>query len=285
MKILIVYNPVAGKKNNFEKKLQKMLGDIDYDWTSILEDYENVIKSKQYNRIIGVGGDGTVYRLANVILKNNLDTALGIIPTGSANLLARSFNIPKNIGLALHLALHGEPKKIDVGRINHEYYFTAAAGIGYDAYAVQNTKTTWKKIFGLWAYTVALAEGLVHFRETNFSLNIDGVRRSVHAKTIFLMNVGNFLGLEFGPNIKANDGKLNMAIVRPVQFGDYFKIFGRLLGKKFHWEKRLEYHAFSKLQINYDKRHPVQVDGEYLDIGSPIEVEVLREKLNIVCGK
>ncbi|MFA6533757.1 MAG: diacylglycerol kinase family protein [Patescibacteria group bacterium] len=284
MKVLVIYNPVAGKKKEIEKSVKQILADVDYNWleTNKAGDYLDGVDGGQYERVIAVGGDGTVYQVANWILKNNYNLILGIVPRGSANLLANCFKIPGNLGTAISLALSGQPQTIDVGLINKKTYFLIAAGLGYDAWVIKNTERAWKRLFGFWAYTIAMLQGLLSLRENNFSLTIDGVRHQAHAKTIFIMNFGRFLGFDFGPDISYDDGYLSLAVVRPVHFGDYFQMFGRLVGKKFYWQKRLEYYKFKRLQINYDRKVLAQVDGETVDLGSPAEIEVVEKKLKVV---
>lgn len=284
MRIIVVYNPVAGKKKRIEQSVKRVLVDVDYDWleTTKTGDYLEEVDGSKYERVIVVGGDGTVHQVANWILKNNYDLILGMIPSGSANLLANCFKIPGNIGMAIKLALNGEYQTIDVGLVNKEKYFIIAAGLGYDAWVIKNTKRAWKRLFGFSAYTIAMLQGLFSLKEENFSLTVDGARHQYHAKTLFIMNFGKFLGFDFGPDISYSDGYLSLAVVRPVRFGDYFQMFGRLIGKKFHWEKRLEYFKFKRLQINCDKKVLMQIDGESVDLGNPLEIEVVEKKLKIV---
>jgi len=284
MKILVVYNPVAGKKKKTKKLIRKVLASADYDWleTNFSGDYLVGVDGGKYNKVIVAGGDGTAHEVANCVLKNNYDLSLAIVPIGSANLLAAAFKIPHHVGLATELALRGNLETIDVALVNKKNYFLIAAGLGYDAWVIKSTKRAWKRLFGFWAYSLAMIQGLFNLRETNFDLLIDGERHQYHAKTVFIMNFGKFLGFEFGPDISYSDGYLSLAVVRPITPADYFKMFGRLLGKKFHWEKRLEYFRFKKLQINYNAKIPVQLDGEEWEVGSPLEIEVLPGKLKII---
>jgi YegS/Rv2252/BmrU family lipid kinase len=284
MKTLIIYNPVAGKKKKVAKSVKKVLADVDYDWleTNPAGDYLEGVDGTKYERVIVIGGDGTVHQVANWILNNNYHSVLGIIPVGSANLLANCFKIPGNAGVAAQLALSGNYQNIDVGLINKEKYFLIAAGLGYDAWVIKNTERAWKRLFGFWAYTIALWQGFLKIKEENFSLTIDGERHQYHAKTIFIMNFGKFLGFDLGPDISYDDGFLSVAVVRPVKVVDYWMMLGRLIGRKFHWEKRLEYYKFKRLQINYDEKILVQVDGEDFKTRSPLEVEVLEKRLKVV---
>jgi len=283
-KILIIYNPAAGKKKKIKKSAEKLLADLDYDWleTSKKIDCLAGVDGNKYDRVVVIGGDGTIHQVANWILKNNYNLILGVVPFGSANLLAGVTKIPKNLGLALRLALLGKHQETDVGLVNKREYFLLAGGLGYDAWVISNTRRVWKRLFGFWSYTIAMLHGLFNLREYNFSLTIDGQREQRHAKTIFIMNFGKFFGLNFGPAVAPDDGYLNIAVVRPVGLFDYFKIFGRLIGRKYYWKKHLEYFRFKKLQINFNKKIPFQLDGEEMEPKRPIEIEVAARALKIV---
>ncbi len=284
MKILVIYNPVAGKKTKAESLVRKVLADIDYDWveTNKEDTYLEGIDGSGYGRVIVIGGDGTVHQVANWILANQYDMVLGIIPQGSANLLANCFHIPGNIGIATKMALSGKYQTIDVGLINKQKYFLIAAGLGYDAWVIKNTKRAWKRLFGFWAYTIAMFHGIFNMRETNFSITVDGERHQYHAKTLFIMNFGKFLGFDFGPDISYSDGYLSLAVVRPVGIFDYLRIFGKVIGRKYYWKKRLEYFKFKKLQVNCNKKTLLQLDGEEWNGGEPLEIEIVEKALKIV---
>ena len=60
------------------------------------------------------GGDGLVQRCIDVIAGSS--TALAILPAGTANLLASNLGIPREVETAVHVGLHGERRKLDVGR-------------------------------------------------------------------------------------------------------------------------------------------------------------------------
>jgi len=287
MKILIIFNPAAGaKKFKTRAVIEKVLKEqgVDFDLIETKKDINYFPNSLTgYDRMVAIGGDGTVNAVANWLLKNNFFTPLAIVPTGSANLLAHCLGIPRNAGLALKLAVNGRVKEIDVGVVNHEKYFLVAMGLGYDARVIAETRRSWKKLIGKRAYFFGLLRGLIFWREDNFQLTVDGERIQRHAKTIFVMNFGRFFGFDFGPEIKFNDGRIDLAVVRPVKFRDIFKIFAHLFQKKYYWERRLEYFKGKKIQINFNQKMPVQIDGEAIKLGSPIEIDVGEKKLKVVC--
>src|SRR4029077_6163257 len=81
--------------------------------------------------VIAVGGDGTVLQVATSLSGSKIP--LGIVPTGTGNLLAGDLGIPSHPADAVQTALEGRPRRIDVGSIKiggKRRDFTVACGIG-----------------------------------------------------------------------------------------------------------------------------------------------------------
>jgi diacylglycerol kinase family enzyme len=137
-KIAFVINPNAGVKKkidiiqfikaNFDSSIQH-----DYIVWKNKDDFESVklqILSGNYTCAVACGGDGTVNQVASCILDTNI--ALGILPLGSGNGLARTNGIKINLHKALKQIEQGKTKSIDAASINNIPYF-CTAGIGFDA--------------------------------------------------------------------------------------------------------------------------------------------------------
>ncbi|MGQ9848051.1 MAG: diacylglycerol/lipid kinase family protein, partial [Bacteroidales bacterium] len=139
-RILAVVNPIAGKKRkiNPEQLVQDVLPNSIFVewlyWSSVEMDIGletiNRLNSNSFDMVMVFGGDGTVNRIAQIMLHRK--EALLIIPLGSGNGLARHLKIPMNPKKALLLALHGRIKQIDAAKINNQFYF-CSAGLGFDA--------------------------------------------------------------------------------------------------------------------------------------------------------
>ena len=77
------------------------------------------------NRVLAIGGDGTINETAQALRRSA--TALGIIPIGSGNGLARHLGVPLNPAKAIERALTGRPVVIDSGEINEHPFFVRQA--------------------------------------------------------------------------------------------------------------------------------------------------------------
>jgi diacylglycerol kinase family enzyme len=94
------------------------------------------------SRVVAVGGDGTVNEVARGLVGS--DTALGIIPIGSGNGLARHLNIPLKIDKAIQFAIQQPTAQIDACYLN-EIPFFCTAGVGFDAFVANEFATGVKR--------------------------------------------------------------------------------------------------------------------------------------------
>lgn len=136
--ICFIVNPNSGSKSNryragIVEKLQKIpnsqLYMTEYPGHA-RELIQKLIAENKVSRIIAVGGDGTVNEIGSSILGTKI--AMGIIPVGSGNGLARHLGLPINFNQAMHRAVNGSEISIDTLMWNNRPFF-CTAGIGFDA--------------------------------------------------------------------------------------------------------------------------------------------------------
>lgn len=101
------------------------------------------------DRVLVWGGDGMVQRCIDVLAGSG--ATVGILPAGTANLFATNLGIPQDLDVALDIALHGTPRKFDVGVINGER-FAVMAGTGFDAEMIKEADRGLKDRLGQAAY-------------------------------------------------------------------------------------------------------------------------------------
>ena len=111
------------------------------------------------DRLLVWGGDGTVRRCIDTLVKEDADVELAILPAGTANLLAKALGIPIDLDAALDVALHGLPRRIDVGVFNGET-FAVMAGTGFDALMIRDADDGAKERLGRISYVKAAARHL-----------------------------------------------------------------------------------------------------------------------------
>lgn len=158
--------------------------------------------------VVAFGGDGTVRACAEGL--SGTGTALGVIPAGTGNLLARNLGIPDDLEKSIALVLGGHTRLLDTGRANGEL-FAVIAGAGFDAEVMANTEHESKDRIGSLAYFI---EGARHLNDPSFeaSVTVDGadVARGEWA-TVLVANLSRLQGnVELFPDSAPDDGVLEV---------------------------------------------------------------------------
>ena len=171
------------------------------------------------------GGDGMVQRCIDVLAGSK--ARLAIIPAGTANLFATSLGIPKDIAEAVGIGLHGDHRKLDVGRFNGER-FGVMAGAGFDAAMIRDADGGLKDRFGRVAYVWTGSENL-RSKPFRAKIKVDGVGwYNGKASCILLGNVGRlFGGFEVFEDARPDDGQLELGVVT----ADGLLQWGRMLAR------------------------------------------------------
>src|SRR5215211_8519407 len=173
---VIIGNPHSGRAGDagYLERFAKILrsGGLDVKvMNTERPDHATELASSAGDRlIVAVGGDGTVNEVINGLDKN---ATLGILPLGTANVLAREIGLPLDVELACERILHGERVRIDLGVATNaegvERRFACMAGIGFDANVVRAVTPSLKRrlrglAFALTAFKVLAKEDfpLVH---------------------------------------------------------------------------------------------------------------------------
>jgi diacylglycerol kinase (ATP) len=219
-----------------------------------------------------LGGDGTVRAVAAALV--GTETPIGLLPGGTGNLLARNLNLPLvSLDDALKVALTGQNKRVDVGRLTvdqsgehehpEEYIFLIMAGVGFDAAIMADAPERLKKTVGPLAYTFSAAKNL---RGPQFKVRIqidDEPEFSRRARTVVIGNCGRLTGgLVLMPQAQVDDGWLDAVILSPAGVVGWVAVAGRVISRKRKGHKRVDHHRLKSVTIRCDRPEQVQVDGD-----------------------
>ena len=126
--------------------------------------------------VIAAGGDGTVREVAGGLVdagKGRAGPALGVLPLGTTNVLARELAIPFDIGRAVDVIVAGRGADLYLGIANGNV-FTTMAGVGFDASVVASVDTRLKSFIGRGAYVAAAARSFVRMPARDYEISISG---------------------------------------------------------------------------------------------------------------
>ena len=240
--------------------------------------------------VVAAGGDGTVSYVADAILRNGLSASLylGILPAGTANLLAGELGIPDDLTEAAQLiASEFSCATIDAMRIGSKHYFLRV-GVGLDAITVRDTTREAKRWFGKLAYAGTFIKTLAGYGSHRFVIDLDGRRSTIRAWQATVAN-GGFVGMKpirLGPDISPSDRRLNLCLYAVHRWLDIPRLFWKLLTGRYDQPSNMRYFTVAReVTIESRPRLPVQADGE--PIGeTPVTVTVVPGALRLVhpCG-
>lgn len=178
---LFIYNPISGD-HNIPNRLNHIIGRFQDSGilvqpyrlgSDVEEKLPGILKNNNFSGVIAAGGDGTLNTVANIILKNNLDLPVGVIPAGTCNDFAGSLGIPNTLDECLDIILSGDIFEVDVGLINDDKYFlsTCAGGIFVDVSF--NTHNELKKNLGPFAYYLKAITEVANIKSFKMEIKTD----------------------------------------------------------------------------------------------------------------
>jgi YegS/Rv2252/BmrU family lipid kinase len=266
-RLLVVVNPVAGPRGS-QRALKDVLEraeklGLDLDVVETRPDFDGgqAVRSGtgRYDCYLVLGGDGTVMEVAEMAMKDGVPMA--ILPRGTANAVAWHFGLPFDVGRALKVAVQGRPVRIDVARAAGRN-FLIVAGLGYDAYVIRDATRVLKRRLGFLAYLYAALKNLGR-RPYSFRVQLDGGDPfRVRGAMAVIANTGTLAGnIRLVKWVNPQDGRLDLVIVSPANFRDFFRmVIWGLLGR-LHEDPRVRYFQAASVRLECRPRAPLEIDG------------------------
>lgn len=158
--------------------------------------------------VIVAGGDGTINEAINGLA--GAPVALGLVPLGTANVLAHELGIGSSIRGAARALADGRERAIGLGTVNSRH-FTMMAGAGFDAHVVDRVDPRWKRRLGKGAYVLAGWRAFLAYRPRRYRVTVDGA--AFEAASVVCCN-GRFYGGRFvlAPDARLDDGRLHVVL-------------------------------------------------------------------------
>jgi diacylglycerol kinase (ATP) len=215
--------------------------------------------------VIGWGGDGTINEVARALVQQHTAgapaPALGIIPGGSGNGLAREAGIPFDPAKAIEHALRSKPRVIDAGELG-EHVFINVAGIGLDAH-VAALVTTRVHHRGLFPYLKASANDLMRYRPVDYTITIDGQTTQTSALVLAFANSRQWgFGAQIAPAASLEDGMLDLVVVQDRGFiGNALRVPPLFL-RRIDRQRGIDTHRVREVTIRSREPMLFHIDGE-----------------------
>jgi len=282
--IIIVVNPVSGavkkkeivdstllfaKNENLESILYETLG------TKDVENIKNLYNIHKPERIIIIGGDGTIRMVAEAIAKE--DVILGIIPAGSANGFALDLDLQLTLEKNLEVAFLHQFMEVDIITINGKISIHLS-DLGLNAELIKNYEQG--EIHGKWGYALNTITTLFDSGEP-FTAKVKANNETFGyvAIMIVIANAKKYgTGVVINPNGVMNDGKFELVILKNFDL----ILLGQIISGNMPSDPDdVEIISTDKATIELDAPVSFQIDGEYCGTETKLDIKILHKQLKV----
>jgi len=287
-RIVFVINPTSGTTNKdvMPQLIDKYIDSDNNDVSTVFTEYAghaSEIASKCVNEgvdvVVAVGGDGTVNEVARALAES--DTALGIVPCGSGNGLARHLMLPMNVKGALEIINNGLVHSLDYGIIDGHPFF-CTCGMGFDAFISKKFASAGKR--GPLTYIEnVLKEGLKYEPET-YELTLDG--NETERYKAFLISVAN--ASQYGndayiaPQASMSDGFLDVVIMEPFDILEAPQVGIDLMNKTLNKSSKIKCFKAKDIRIRRKEEGAIHYDGDPIDAGKDIHIQLRPHAIKMI---
>ena len=287
-KIVFVINPISGTQGKEQilawvnEKLDREKYDMEVVYTEYAGHAVQIAEQKAAEKafaVVAIGGDGTINEIARSLV--HTDTALGIIPCGSGNGLARHLQIPLDPKKAVDIINGGRLEVIDYGKINGIPFF-CTCGVGFDAFVSLKFSQAGKR--GPLTYLEQTLLESLKYRPEVYELEMDGNASTRYRA--FLIACGN--ASQYGnnayitPRATLDDGLLDVTILEPFTVLDVPSLSFQLFNKTIDLNSRIKTFQCKSLRIHRSKPGVVHFDGDPMMAGEDIEVSIVQRELKVI---
>lgn len=277
--IMFVVNPISGTKSKegITDVIHQTIDGTIYDWevaktthAGHAVEIARQCAARGVDICVAVGGDGTVNEVARGLTDSQ--TALGIIPRGSGNGLARHLCIPMDVRRAMEIINVGQTDAFDYGVINGRPFF-CTCGMGFDAIVSKKFSESGRR--GLATYVENVVKTAVNFQPDTYIVEDE---TGTHHHKAFLVACAN--AAQYGnnayiaPGASMQDGLLDVIIMEPFNVVKAPTVAIDLFAKTLDHNQCIKTFQTRKLHIHREKSGAVHFDGDPIEMGNDIDIEI-----------
>jgi diacylglycerol kinase (ATP) len=290
-RVAVILNPIKARAGETKATIQRAC--LTAGWEEPVF-YETTVEDPGFSQVQAAlahkpdvvlvgGGDGTVRVVAESLTRTGV--AMGLIPLGTGNLLARNVDLDVNdLHGNVQTALFGHQRHIDTARMSiensrtgysSEHVFLVIAGIGRDAEVLADTNAGLKKTFGWLAYTEA---GMRHLpgRRKKISISFDGSPDQVrNIRSVLFANCGLVPGgIDFIPQAMIDDGMLDVVVMSPRSAIGWLLMYVKIMFKHSGKLPTMTVYRSGRIIIKCPEPMPTQLDGDTAGEATKVTVQV-----------
>ena len=288
MNISIIFNPAAGRRrlDYLEAVIQCLTDDgacvtlLRTQAAGHAEELARQYSAQADHRLVVAGGDGTINEVVNGLMKAGRGT-LGIIPAGTANVLALEMGLGRSVERVVHTLLHGEERDITLGKVG-DRYFLLMVGVGFDAHIVGQVNTRLKRLIGKGAYGWSSLVGLFNYPFPTIEITVDG--QTYQAASIVVCNARRYGGdYALGQNTDLNTDNLEVCLFKTPGVVAAMRYGLHMVSNRFDALSDMERVTGTQMSIHQTDVSSdfVQADGELFGT-LPVHIEAVPKAMRLL---
>lgn len=296
-RVRFIINPISGGKSKgfipelVQQKIDKEQFEPEFAFTESADHTSFLAQEcvqNNYDIAVAVGGDGTVNQIASELV--NSRTALGIVPFGSGNGLARAFGISMQSAKAIIGLNQSKIIQIDCGSANDSYFFNVC-GFGFDAHVSAAFAQAGSR--GFKTYAKESLRAIRSFKSEEIWVERVLEKEREKEKEVYREKYSAFIlaicnGPQYGnnayisPPALLHDGEFNMSVIENVNWLNFIGLGSKLFLKNLHLSKHVKTALVKDMWVRRAKDNFVNIDGEAIWFPKDVKITMHPLSLNVV---
>ena len=284
---MFVYNPTSGTIRLIPviPIIERFVNRDLYDFSIVSTQYRGhatelarQYAAQNYDAVIAVGGDGTVNEVGRGLIGTG--TALGIIPCGSGNGLARHLGIPMDPFKAVKWLDKSIFSEIDYGMIEDHPFF-CTCGVGFDAKVTDTFSKAGTR--GVLTYMESILREIATYKDKTYKLSFDNSSETFDCFIVTCANADQWGNNAFiAPTASMQDGLMDVVVIHPFTPLDAPLMAFQLFNKMIDRNPKVTVRKCCEMTITRDSQGPAHYDGEPVTLGKEIHVKMIKGGLKVL---
>jgi len=277
--VTFIVNPISGtkSKDGIEELIGQEMDAVRFDCRVVRTEYAghaSVIASQCVSEgcdiCVAVGGDGTVNEVARSLVHSQ--TALGILPCGSGNGLARHLLLPMDMKEALAIINEGQTDFFDYGIINSQAFF-CTCGMGFDAFVSEKFAEAGKR--GLTTYIEQVLKESLKYEPDTYTIEDETGTHKYKAFLIACANAAQYGNNAYiAPRASMQDGLLDVIVMEPFTMLEAPQMAIDLFAKTLGNNRRIKTFQAHRVHIHREQDGAIHFDGDPMQMGRDIDIAI-----------
>ncbi|HEY6963151.1 MAG TPA: diacylglycerol kinase family protein [Gaiellaceae bacterium] len=219
--------------------------------------------------VVAVGGDGTLNEVVNGVATRDVDIAT--IPIGTGMDFGRTYGIPTKFDAAVRVALDGETRTVDAGRVRYrtwggedaERWFANVGSVGMSGAVAQRANAMSKALGGKATFFYALTRVFLEWENTEVTVRFDdGERRGRMHDVVVANGVWHGGGMKLAPDAQPDDGMFDVVLIGDVSKVDFLTTAPKIYKGTHVRHPKVEVVRTASVAVDAEETLPIELEGE-----------------------